>query len=436
MTGRKNKSEVPLEGEALNEVCTGMMLAALAITDNKPNTLRQISKTNPWHLEAVKCITATEEQAHEPLRRILYEDMNRIVLDWDLDISGITPGGHFLDTQGYIAHNDEIIVLSFRCSTSAFDWMTNLDTTSSAWELEEDLAQGYSGCCSGFEGLCCTGGNYKPRVHTGFYNNFLAALPYIKRHIDPLLKEHEKPRTLYVVGHSLGAGIATLAGCYFMTEYNWNLMRQRLVVVTAGSPRAVCNGMKDLIDAKREEFGKKCRWYRVVKGKDAVPSVPPKLFGFCHLVHPVKINDSGAIVLRTREDEPEWDLLELTEFRDSPNYQALKGVHRADDIFPADEEYFDHQSRYERLVARIPRPLRDHMPDFYLKPMLKQLGLPYGSSRSETDILNSLSDNIVEGDEGGDDDEGIKRARQKKKSRTWIPGMFRSKKTAPEETYF
>jgi hypothetical protein len=75
-------------------------------------------------------------------------------------------GGHFLDTQGFIAHNDKIIVLSYRCTTSAFDWLTNLNTTSSAWEIEEDLANGDSGFCSGFEDLCCTGDNYKPRVHT------------------------------------------------------------------------------------------------------------------------------------------------------------------------------------------------------------------------------------------------------------------------------
>jgi predicted lipase len=127
-----------------------------------------------------------------------------LTVDTIIDISGVTPGGHPLDTQGYIAHNDEVIVLAYRCTTSLKDWLTNLNTTSSDWEIEEDLAQGYSGFLSGLEGLCCTGGEYKPRVHTGFYNNFLASAPSIQKYIDPLLKPDQPPRKLYVVGHSLG----------------------------------------------------------------------------------------------------------------------------------------------------------------------------------------------------------------------------------------
>ena len=215
--GKSSKMEVPLTSKAREEILMGLMLAELAITDNKPGTLKNVSKANPWHLHCMSLITGSDEQPHRPLRNILKEDMGGLLLDWELDVAGITPGGHFLDTQGYIAHNDEIIVVSFRCTTSAYDWMTNFNTTSSAWEVQEDLEKGYSGFCSGFEGLCCTG-EYKPRVHTGFYNNFLAALPTIKRHVDPLLKPYERPRKLYIVGHSLGAGIATLAGCYFMNE--------------------------------------------------------------------------------------------------------------------------------------------------------------------------------------------------------------------------
>ena len=172
----------------IDEVTQGMIYASLAITDDHQSTLANIGKANPWHIEALKLVTVDENQAHKPLSNILNEDMDGLKLLKIIDISGITKGGQFLDTQGYIAYKENTIVLSYRCTTSAFDWLTNFNTTSSQWEIEEDLAQGFSGYCSGFEGLCCNGSDgYKPRVHTGFYNNFLASLPLIKKHIEPIL---------------------------------------------------------------------------------------------------------------------------------------------------------------------------------------------------------------------------------------------------------
>lgn len=431
--------EVPLEGLALEEVCQGMMLAELAITDCKKDTLRKIANINPWHLEAMKYITGSEEQSHEPLSTILLQDMNGLILDCELDVSGITKGGNFLDTQGYIAHNDEIIVISFRCTTSAFDWLTNFNSTSSAWELEEDLAQGFSGFCSGFNDILCTGGTNQPRVHTGFYNNFLAALPTIKHHVDPLLKTHERPRKLFVVGHSLGAGIATLAGCYFITEYNWSEIPQHLVIVTAGSPRACCKSMKDVIEAKQQVYGDKCRMYRVVNGKDVVTSVPPKLFGFCHLNDPIVITDDGLLVLYTRQDDPEADLFELAKYRMGCEADDRTLGNAADDDSINDGKSVQPTSKYEKLVSRIPKALRDHMPDFYLRPMLESAGLRCGSSRPEmstsrylqTTEQNSTENKLI----SASPDEVMVKSQETAvatpKSRKWIPSAFRSKRTAP-----
>jgi hypothetical protein len=416
------KMELPLKGEALDEICRGMMFASLAVTDNKPNTLKKVGKANPWHIEALRVITGSEEQAHKSLSEILDEDMGGMILDCEIDISGITPGGHFLDTQGYIAHNDEFVVLSFRCTTSAFDWLTNFNTTTSAWELEEDLAQGYSGVCSDFDDLCCYQGDYKPRVHTGFYNNFLAALPAIKQHIDPFLLSNERPRKLYVVGHSLGAGIATLAGCYFLTEYDWNLLPQSLVILTAGSPRACCKSMKEVVDNKRKTFGPKARMYRVVKGNDVVVSVPPKLFGFRHLIDPIKITDAGQIVLRTEEHDPETDLMELTKYRD--------GEELVENLNYSDEE--DSKTKYDRMAARIPKAFRDHMPDFYLKPLFKARGMKYGSVRPCLSQVSTM-DEAESSPMPEDDKEALETSKglemKTKKNRKWVPKMFRKFKS-------
>ena len=149
----------------IDEVLLGTKLACIAITDDHEGTLAKVGKMNPWHIEALKMITGSEEEAHKPLTHILDKHFN-LKCDKILDLSGWS-GGRPIDTQGYIAHNDEMIVVSFRCTTSALDWMTNLATTSSEWELDEDVAQGHSGFLSCFEGRCFVKGPKKPRVHTG-----------------------------------------------------------------------------------------------------------------------------------------------------------------------------------------------------------------------------------------------------------------------------
>ena len=151
----------------IDDVLLGTKLACIAITDDNEETLAKVGKMNPWHIEALKMITGSEEEAHKPLTHILDKHFN-LKCDKILDLTGWS-GGRPIDTQGYIAHNDEIIVVSFRCTTSALDWMTNLATTSSEWELDEDVAQGHSGVLSCFEGRCFVKGPKKPRVHTGVY---------------------------------------------------------------------------------------------------------------------------------------------------------------------------------------------------------------------------------------------------------------------------
>jgi predicted lipase len=420
--------------DAIEDVCEGMMYASLAITDDKEATLKKVGKANPWHIEALRVITGSEDQAHKPLSEILSEDMH-LTLDHIIDISGVTKGGHFLDTQGYIAHSDDRIVLSYRCTTSAFDWLTNLNTTSSAWEIEEDLAQGFSGYCSGFEGLCCYD-QYKPRVHTGFYNNFLASLPVIKEYIEPLLAPDQPPRKFYCVGHSLGAGIATLAGCYFLLEFDWTSLPHTLVSVTAGSPRACCESMKALVDERRTQMGSCARFYRVVKGRDVVVSVPPKSFGFRHLVDPVHIDENGEILWNDHTEEP--DDVEDSELKNLSRDINVEDNDNADDDDADDNKAGGSQSKYERMVAKIPPVLRDHMPDFYLKPLLKAKGIEYGTRRQVPPVVEE-EELPVDTDKNDDDEhqEEMKKQEEvdasakdstKKIRKFWRPKLCRSRK--------
>jgi hypothetical protein len=84
------------------------------------------------------------EKAHLPLTAILQCDVFQLhTLDQIFDITGHTKAGHALDTQKYIAHSDDTIVLAYRCTTSPKDWVTNLTMTTSAWDIDTDVQQGH-----------------------------------------------------------------------------------------------------------------------------------------------------------------------------------------------------------------------------------------------------------------------------------------------------
>ena len=244
----KNDATTKSDGFDINDILLGMKLASLAITDDKKDSLK---KVGPWQIEALTLLTGSLEEAHKPLSHILREHMNGLEMDCHINKVGTTPGMHFLDTQGYIAHNDDTIVLAYRGSVNVSDWLNNLSGTCSAWNMDKDVAREFLGHCSGSKGLCCLGGSdYRPRVHTGFYNNFLATVPDIKKYLEPLLAKDQPPRKLYVCGHSLGAGIATMAACYFLFEHDWAQLPHQLVVVTAGSPRACQDSMREHVHNK------------------------------------------------------------------------------------------------------------------------------------------------------------------------------------------
>ncbi|KAG7372399.1 lipase class 3 [Nitzschia inconspicua] len=431
--------DIAVDADALDEISRGMMLAELAITDNKKDTLKNVAKFNPWHEQALKHITGSKQRAHLPLKDILYEDMGELILDCEIDVRGITKGGHFLDTQGYVAHNNDYVVVAFRCTTSIFDWLTNLNTSSSAWEIDVDAPQGYSGICSSLDGLCFQGENYKPRVHTGFYNNFLATLPTIRKHVDRYLVSYERPRTLYIVGHSLGAGIANMTATYFLLHHDWTMLPQNLVAFTAGSPRSICQSMKKVVDDKRQEYGEKnVRFYRLVKGKDAVTTVPPKLLGFVHMVEPTVITDEGGIVLRLKEVDAETNVMDLVtiqkdqicqKYLTSSGNKSLESEMKSDMDEETDEESDDEaETKYNNLVARIPKALRDHMPDFYLKPLFRAKGINVGTIRPNEE---AAADDTSESDKAGHQKTrqiGTIEETTEKKVRPWVPKVFRRKK--------
>ncbi|KAL7530481.1 hypothetical protein ACHAXR_004708 [Thalassiosira sp. AJA248-18] len=357
----------------INEILLGTKLACIAITDDKEGTLAKVSKLNPWHEVALTTITGSLEEAHKPLTHILDKHFG-LKLDHQIDISKMAGGMHSVDTQGYIAHNDDIIVVSFRCTTSAFDWMSNLSIVSSEWELDEDLAQGHSGFCSCFDGrfghLFC-GGTKKPRVHTGFYNNILQVIPLLQKYIDPLLKADQAPRTLYVVGHSLGAGVSTLATCYFLLSHDWATLPQRLLNISAGTPRACGSSMAAVVEEELATLTplEKAAIFRIVMDQDAVCMVPPEKSGYLHVGRSIFLTEDGEVLVNPKSRVKARELSsivegEMKEMKDNnPSAPAHLETEEG-------KEEIDNAG-YQKMVAKIPKPFRDHCPDCYLEPLMR-----------------------------------------------------------------
>jgi hypothetical protein len=220
----------------VKEVLFGLQMAMMSITDDRPNTLKNVGMANPWQIQSVKLIvgdTDGGDRCYLPLTQLLQEHFH-LTLDGHIDHSGMTKAGHALDTQGFIAHDDDKVVLAYRCTTSAADWLTNLTTTTSAFEPDDDHLQGHSGFFSCFDCLFShTSKADLPFVHTGFYNNFLSSIVDIKKHLDPLVLDEKKGRTLFIAGHSL---VRTLFSSLFIV---FRLTRVPLLFIHPPTTRAL-----------------------------------------------------------------------------------------------------------------------------------------------------------------------------------------------------
>jgi len=297
-------------------------------------------------------------------------------VDSILNFTGFTKGGHVLDTQGFIAHDEDSIILSYRCSTSLYDWLTNFNATTSEWEIEEDLALGYSGCLSGFEGLCCgiscgegEGQGTKPRVHTGFYNNFLASLPTVKEVLEPMLRDAESPKTLFIVGHSLGAGLATLASIYFSMEFDWSECKNdkhRVVSVVVGSPRACGMAMAQNVNQALVEQRDRITLCRVVRDKDFVVQMPPRAFNYRHVGQLIYITGDEKVLINDQDKNIAEEVNETKTTRDLREITTLLKKNR----FTRDKTEPKENGDLKKSNSGLQQAINDHMPDYYLRPLV------------------------------------------------------------------
>ena len=160
------------------------------------------------------------------------------------------------DVAGYVAvdHTNNLIVVSFRGSTTIDAWITNFDFGTTDTDI-----------CSG-----CT-------AHRGFWNSWVDS----RSRVTPAVKQAAKDFPSYkitVVGHSLGGAIASLAAAQLR---NYGLT---VALYSFGSPRIGGNKISSYISSQTGGN------FRVTHWNDPVPKVPLLTMGYVHISPEYYIN--------------------------------------------------------------------------------------------------------------------------------------------------
>lgn len=175
-------------------------------------------------------------------------------LAWNIEGRQETPDSvHFFDdsmlgyyfgkgtqTQGFLTHSDEVLIVSIRGTQERKDFITDA-------KAPQVTIQNY---------------NYKAKAHLGFHGAYAAIRPFIESYLDRFHTDQK----IIVVGHSLGGAIATLVAEWIrqQTKYTGN-NNNKVVLYTYGSPRV---GDESFL------IHSQIKHYRMVAENDPIPSVP------------------------------------------------------------------------------------------------------------------------------------------------------------------
>ena len=232
-------------------------------------------KSDLFSWQTALSLAMASEAAYQKNAREL---IDRVTTDWKFTDCFLFD---VADTQGFIAWDAEIAMLSFRGTEQNLgDWLRNLSVAS----FESPI---YG------------------RVHSGFYRAFQDA----KNRIDGILNlAMNSTKELWITGHSLGGALAVIAASEYVSQYRIR------GIYTYGQPKL---GTEQLSDFYSAAFPG--RYFRFVNHNDVVPQVPPGYghFGDLHWFDAngnVKPNSTTALSAGLRIEQPPE--LSKTQFDD------------------------------------------------------------------------------------------------------------------------
>src|SRR5262245_23350812 len=259
-----------------------------------------------------------------------------------LDVLDLKKG----DTQAFVAADPTVVIVAFRGTKDPLDFVTDARFVQTAF-LPEGAVRG--------------------RVHGGFIDALDAAWPAVRGAIREF---RDASQPIWVTGHSLGAGLATLAVARLAVEGV-----EVSGLYTFGSPRVGDTAFAASFDAVA-----KTRTFRFVNDLDIVPRVPPEgvplLPPYQHIGTRKVFDANGA--LTDRPDKLRWLTVAATAAE-----IAARAATTPKDQLKAD------------IRTHVKEPLDDHAMAGYLKNLVAaRTAPPQPAGTSATSLLTSLADTV------------------------------------------